>query len=285
MALALSRPDFDLFVPDHSEPALALERTTHLGVGAHADDLEILAAHGIVECFGRADAWFTGVVVTDGAGSARAPADGEADPDAARLKATRRREQREAASLGEYGAQLQLAHPSADVKSGSDAVVRDLEVVLRATRPGVVYTHALSDRHPSHVAVTLALIAACRRLEPGSRPGRVLGAEVWGDLDWLAEADKVRLPLSEREELQAALLGVFASQIGPGKRYDLATLGRRRAHATFSDSHALDRHAGLAYAMDLTPLVDGGDPATFLRALVQRFEAEALSRVTAVRRD
>ena len=30
-----------------------------------------MAYHGVAECFGRKDKWFTGVVVTNGAGSPR----------------------------------------------------------------------------------------------------------------------------------------------------------------------------------------------------------------------
>ena len=62
----------DFFVPDGTAPAEALNRTTHLCITAHQDDIEIMAYHGIVECYGRTDRWFTGVVVTNGAGSPRA---------------------------------------------------------------------------------------------------------------------------------------------------------------------------------------------------------------------
>ena len=61
----------DLFVPDGSPADAALARTTHLCIAAHQDDIEIMAYHGIAECFGRKDRGFTGVVVTNGAGSPR----------------------------------------------------------------------------------------------------------------------------------------------------------------------------------------------------------------------
>ena len=51
------------------------------------------------------------------------------------------------------------------------------------------------------------------------------------------------------------LIGAFDSQIAGGKRYDLAAAGRKRANATFLDSHAVDRATAVEYAMDLTPLV------------------------------
>src|SRR5258708_9857405 len=65
------QPNADFFVPDGAAPDAALARTTHLCIAAHQDDIEIMAYHGIAECFGRNDRWFTGVVVTDGPVSPR----------------------------------------------------------------------------------------------------------------------------------------------------------------------------------------------------------------------
>jgi LmbE family N-acetylglucosaminyl deacetylase len=266
-----------IFVPDGAPAAAALARTTHLGVGAHADDLEIMAIHGILGCYEHAERWFCGAIVTDGTGGPVAAEMG----DAARLRDVRRREQERAALLGRYGAQVFLDHASADVKNANErAPVADLVTLLRATRPEIVYTHALSDAHDTHVAVVLRLIAACRELAPAERPARVLGCEVWRDLDWLSPSDKVPLPVDERPELQSELVGVFESQLAL-KRYDEAALGRRRAHAVFSDSHAGDRHRGLVWAMDLSPLVSGGgNPAEFARGLVRRLEDDVLARLT-----
>ena len=61
----------DDFIPDQTDPAIALKRVTHLGIVSHQDDLEIAAYHGITECFKSGDKWFGGVVVTDGSGSPR----------------------------------------------------------------------------------------------------------------------------------------------------------------------------------------------------------------------
>src|SRR5258708_12009289 len=69
--MKLSQSDADIFVPDGSPVAAALARTTHLCIAAHQDDIEIMAWHGIAECHGSTDRWFTGVVVTDGSGSPR----------------------------------------------------------------------------------------------------------------------------------------------------------------------------------------------------------------------
>jgi hypothetical protein len=61
-----------VFVPDGLPVEQALARTTHIGIGAHQDDLEIMATHGILACYRQPDKWFTGIVVTNGRGSPRA---------------------------------------------------------------------------------------------------------------------------------------------------------------------------------------------------------------------
>ena len=280
--MKLSRPSAEIFVPDQVPLGGALSRTTHLGVGAHHDDLELMAAHGILECFARTDRWFTGVVVSDGAGSAR-DFEYQAFSDE-QMKAVRRAEQKKAAYVGEYGAQFLLDHPSAAIKDKAELVVQqELTEILRAARPTVVYTHNLADKHDTHVAVALRVIDACRALDPAARPERLIGCEVWRDLDWLCDADKVSMPVDRHENLLNALMGVFDSQIAGGKRYDLATAGRRRAHATYFESHGTDQHTGLIWGMDLTPLMHGGEPGAYLGALLQRFEAEVSSRVRRLR--
>jgi LmbE family N-acetylglucosaminyl deacetylase len=236
-----------------------------------------MAIHGILACHLASDRSFTGAIVTDGVGAPKA----ELVPDGPELRELRRAEQKRAAELGRYGAVAFLDHPSSAVKDPADErVTDDLVALLRASRPEVVYTHSLADSHDTHVAVALRLIDACRRLDLEERPARVLGCEVWRDLDWLDAADKVELPLDGNAELQAALIGVFASQLGAGKRYDLAALGRRRAHAVFSDARGADRHEGVVWAMDLTALAHGDvEPVEHLRALLQRFSSDVMARI------
>lgn len=252
--MKFSRPDADVFAPDGTAPAAALARTTHLCLGAHQDDIEIMAHAGIAECYGRPDKHFTGVVVTNGAGSPRTGR--YATMSDVEMQAVRRAEQRRAAEIGRYNLQLQLAHPSADVKGAGHAGVRaDFLAIFGGCSPEVVYLHQPADKHPTHVAVFLRCLEALRALPRERRPRRVLGCEVWRDLDWLPDENKIALDASARPELAAELLQVFASQIAGGKRYDLATLGRRAANATFHTSHATDRATAITWAMDLTPLV------------------------------
>jgi len=264
----LGRDGSEIFVPDALAPQPALARTTHLAVAAHQDDLEIMACAGILACFQRRDRWLCGVVVTDGSGSPRDDLYKEYSDD--EMRAIRRLEQRKAAVVGEYGALVLLDYPSAAVKdSSSSAPVADLERLLQAARPEIVYTHNLADKHDTHVAVALRVIEALRRLPAAERPRQLYGCEVWRDLDWMVDTDKAAFDCSAHENLQAALLGVFDSQISGGKRYDLATLGRRRANATYYAAHSVDVATGMAFAMDLTPLVT--EPARDIRSYTQEF--------------
>ncbi|MCK5861479.1 MAG: PIG-L family deacetylase [Candidatus Hydrogenedentes bacterium] len=244
----------EIYIPDAAALPGALARTTHLAVGAHQDDLEIMAFDGIIACFQQADKYFSGVVVTNGGGSARSGV--YADNTDSEMMALRRMEQKKAAMVGEYAAQFLLDHPSSAVKDAAcTQVVDDLYTILEAARPEIVYTHNPADKHDTHVGVMLRLVAAIRRLPIEIRPKKLYGCEVWRDLDWMIDADKVAFDVSAHENLQAALIGVFDSQVAGGKRYDLATLGRRRAHATYHASHDVDTATGITFAMDLMPLI------------------------------
>ena len=278
--MKFSHPASDIYVPAGGDPAAALARTTHLCVAAHQDDIEVIALSGIAACHGRDDRSFTGVVVTNGAGSSRT------GPYAAftdeQMQAVRREEQRKAAALGRYGLQLQLAHPSADVKKpGHPGVAADLDAVFAASRPGVVYLHNPADKHDTHVAVFLRCIEAIRRLPRDRRPPRVLGCEGWRNLDWLLDSDKVVLDDGAMPGLAGPILAVFDSQIAGGKRYDLAVAGRRAANATFLNSHQSDTLTAATWAMDLTPLAldDTLSVEEFAIAHVERLRADVAARL------
>lgn len=270
----------EIYIPDHEPTDKALSRTTHLCFSAHQDDIEIMAAQPILECFQQKDKWFTGVVVTDGRGSPRDSMYKNYNDEEMRL--VRFKEQRKAAFVGEYAAQVLLDYPSKVVKDASrQEPVEDMVSLLRASHPEIVYTHNLADKHDTHVGVALRVIEAIRKLGQTERPARLVGCEVWRALDWMADPDKVLLDVSDHENLQSALLGVFDSQIVGGKRYDLATLGRRRANATYFESHGVDETAGLSFAMDMTPLIidDNKNPLEFIREFIQRFGQDVTERI------
>lgn len=279
--MKFSHPAADVYVPEPGlAPEAALARTSHLCVAAHQDDIEIMAYHGIAECFGRGDRWFSGVVVTNGAGSPRSGV--YANYTDAQMQDVRRQEQRKAALVGEYSIQLQLAHPSSAVKDRANAAVQaDLATIFSTAQAEVVYLHQPADKHDTHIGVLAHSIAALRKLPAAQRPKRVLGCEVWRDLDWMVDADKQVLDAGRFPNLAMALVGVFDSQISGGKRYDLATAGRRVAHATYHTSHATDQFQGITWAMDLTPVVN--DPTLSLSdytlGYVERLKQDIAARL------
>jgi LmbE family N-acetylglucosaminyl deacetylase len=276
-----SHPASDILVPDSKlTPDAALARTTHLCVAAHQDDIEIMAYHGIAECFGQDDKWFSGVVVTNGAGSPRSGIYGSYTD--AQMQEVRQQEQRKAARVGEYSIQIQLGHPSSAVKERANAAVQsDLRAIFTAAGADVVYLHQPADKHDTHVGVLGHSLAALRTLPADRRPKRVLGCEVWRDLDWMLDSDKQVLDTGGFPNLAMALVGVFDSQITGGKRYDLATAGRRIAHATYHTSHATDQFQGITWAMDLTPLVHQPELsiADYTRQHIERFQQDVAARL------
>jgi LmbE family N-acetylglucosaminyl deacetylase len=280
--MKLHLPSADVFVPDGRPVAEALARVTHLGIGAHQDDLEFMAFHGILACFHSDTEWFGGVTCTNGGGSARSgPYAQYSDEE---MVAVRREEQRQAAIVGRYGVMVQLDYPSAAARNPADLRLReDLRSILSATRPRVVYTHNPADKHETHIAVVVPVIHAIRDLPRDERPGAVHGCEVWRDLDWLGDREKVIHDVGGNESLAAALNGIFDSQIAGGKRYDLAVMGRRRANATFFESHGVDDSDGVAFAMDLTPLIHDAslDIVEYVTGAIDRFKADVVAKLTA----
>jgi LmbE family N-acetylglucosaminyl deacetylase len=283
--MKFSRPDADIHLPSVSRgltPEAALARTTHLCVIAHQDDIEINAYAAVAECYGRNDRFFTGVVMTNGAGSARTGR--FASTTDVEMQAIRREEQRRAADIGKYNLQIQLGHPSGDVKQAAHAGVRaDLAAIFGGCTPAlrVVYLHQPADKHDTHVACFLRCIEAMRTLPRERRPARVLGVEGWRDLDWLADADKVAMDVSANPALAAQLINVFESQIAGGKRYDRAALGRRAANATFHTSHATDTADSISWAMDLSSLVqdESLSPLDFALKHVDRLRSDVATRL------
>jgi len=279
--MQFSRDTAEIFIPDGVSIEQALARTTHLTISAHHDDIEIMASQPILQCFQRQDMWFTGVVLSDGRGSPRNGMYQEYTDEA--MRQVRIKEQKKAAFIGEYAALVLLDYPSKEIKDNSDnRVTDDIVQILNTTHPQLVYTHNLADKHDTHVATALRVIRAIRSLLDTERPQKLYGCEVWRDLDWMVDSDKVAFDLSAQENLQMALLGVYDSQISGGKRYDLASLGRRRANATYYESHGVDTSSELTYAMDLTPLIVSPerDIFAYVQEYIQRFAHDVADRLT-----
>ncbi len=276
----LHLPTADVFIPDGQPIDAALARVTHLGIGAHQDDLEFMAFHGIQACFPGGADWFGGVTCTNGSSSARTGAYAKFTDE--EMVAARREEQRQAAMVGRYAAMIQLDYPGEIARDSADSRLReDLRAILAATQPRVVYTHNPADKHETHIAVVVPVLQAIRALPRAQRPQTVHGCEVWRNLDWMPDAEKVVHDVGGHENLAAALNGLFDSQIAGGKRYDLAVMGRRRANATFFESHGVDASDALAFAMDLTPLLtdDTLDMVDYVTGFIDRFRADVVVKL------
>ena len=281
--MKLKNANAEFFVPDNTPVEQALARTTCMAISAHQDDIEFMAYDGILKCFGKSDEWFYAVVVTNGAGS---PREGlYANYSDADMQAIRKIEQKKAAYVGEYGALSLLDYSSSAVKDANNKdIVEELRTLITEAKPKVIYTHNLADKHDTHVGVVAKVITAIRELPESLRPEKLYGCEVWRNLDWVNDDEKVVFDVSEHSNIGAALNEVFDSQIAGGKRYDLAVAGRRLANATFSASHGVDTATGLLFGMDLTPLIKdvNMDIVTYVQGYINRFSSDVANRLNKV---
>lgn len=278
--MKLKNPKAEFFVPDNKAVDEALKRTTHMAIAAHQDDIEIMAAHGMLECFGRDDRWFFGVVVTNGAGSPRNGLYAKYTDE--EMQQVRKMEQKKSAFVGEYSGVALLDYPSGPVKDPKNSeVVQELKELIATAQPQVIYTHNLADKHDTHVAVVLRVIAALRLLPKESRPEKVYACEVWRNLDWVTDNEKVLFDVSEHPNIVNAILEVHDSQDLGGKRYDLAAVGRRLANATFFESHETDKATALTFGIDLTPLIDDPklDLNEYIQGYINRFKDDVTNRL------
>lgn len=281
--MKLVKESAEIFIPDNKPLDEALSRTTHMSIAAHQDDIEIMAYHGISECFGREDKWFLGVVVTNGAGSPRDDIYASySDEDMQKIRKT---EQKKAAFVGEYSAAVLMDYSSKEVKNPQNRdIIDELKELISAAQPDILYTHNLADKHDTHIGVVIKTIQAVRELSPELRPKKLYGCEVWRGLDWVSDSEKVLFDVSTRQNIAAAVLAVHDSQICGGKRYDLATAGRRMANATYSESHGVDISSSVIYGMDLTPLIEDTsiDIRAYIQGYIERFSRDVFDRISKV---
>jgi len=278
--MKFNKKEAELFVPDNEKMEIAFSRTTVLCIAAHQDDIEIMAFAPIIDCYGKNDKWFTGVVVTDGAGSPRSGIYQEYTDEA--MKEIRIKEQKTASIIGKYSAQFQLAYPSSEVKDNDNAsLIEEIKNIIEKCNPEVIYTHNLADKHDTHVAVAIRVIQAIRLLDEDKRPRKVYSLEVWRGLDWLNDEDKSVFDTSGHPNVASALLGVYDSQIAGGKRYDLAAIGRRSSNATFFGSHSVDSSDSVSYGLDITEMTfDEKFPMTgFISKYIENFKNEVENRI------
>jgi LmbE family N-acetylglucosaminyl deacetylase len=278
--MKLNQKNAVLFIPDRQPVEKAISRSTHMCIAAHHDDIEIMAYDGIIKCYESESDWFFGVVVTNGSGSARTGAYAKYTDQM--MMDIRKEEQIKAATLGRFGALAMLDYSSAETKDPkNDVIIDEIAMLIRKAQPQVLYTHNLADKHDTHIGVATKVIRALRKLDPKERPNRLYGCEVWRGLDWMLDEEKITLDASSNPSLATALIEVFDSQIAGGKRYDLATMGRRLANATYYTSHQVDQSNQLIYAMDLTPLMldDQLDITTYVTSYIDRFKHDVMNKI------
>lgn len=278
--IKLNNPGATLFFPDDFTPEEAFAHTTHLGIGAHQDDIEIMAYHGILQCLHKKELWFGGIACTDGRGT---PGNGPyAHCTEEEMRAIRAREQNTAAAIGQYSFVAQLDYNSESIRNPvSEDLKNDLKQLLKTTSPSIIYTHNPADKHDTHVAVCVAVIEALRESPVGDVPPTVYGCEVWRSLDWLLDADKVIMSVAGHENIANALLGAHDSQISSGKKYNRATVGRWLSNATFFDPRSQDIASKVSFAMDLSPLVQNPDLdiSDYVQRYIERVAADITARL------
>lgn len=276
-------PKAEIYLPNLAKKG----KKKYLCISAHHDDTEFMAFHGILKAFYDRDAAFYAAITTDGAGCVRTgPYKDYTDEDMIKVRAV---EQKKAAEVGSYGGLYLLNYTSKEAKDPSnDSIANDFTEILEELKPDVVYMHNPLDKHPTHLGVCAKTMRALCALSEKNRPEKVYGCEVWRGLDFAPEDLKVTLDVSGGESLAAAVMGVFDSQIAGGKRYDLATAGRRRSNATYGESHEADAATETNYALDLTPVMEGKITLTeYAEMVLNGFKAGALialRRVTEVKK-
>ena len=112
------KPEAALFIPDQGDERIAFQTTTRMAIVAHPDDAEILAYHGIVECFDNPNESFGCVTMTNGSSSPRDFS--YADYTDEEMVQVRRVEQRTASMIGKYSFVAQLDYHSKELRDGDN---------------------------------------------------------------------------------------------------------------------------------------------------------------------
>ena len=133
-------------------------------------------------------------------------------------KGTPELRQREAAAAARvYGAAFRLCLDLGDNRvAATDAVVRRLAAIIRASRPRIVASHLAEERHPDHRAAhelvrRAVFAAALSNLDLDVGEHHVVGATLGFPTDRALDGD-VHVDVSEVWEARLATMQAFASQ-------------------------------------------------------------------------
>lgn len=257
----------------------ALARTTHVGVGAHQDDVEIMAGPMLLK---NKDSWMT-VIVTDGAASKSVLNGVATDLTPRQLTDMRQREQREAAR--ETGTPvIQLKYPSAAVGGHMGEGKREEAAFALGTlfaampRTQEVFGHNPIDKHATHLGVLAVQTAALRAAKPPQLKN-VYAMEVWGGLTGIPESQLSMFVVEDGKDLAAinTLVGKYQSQIqGQGRDYAATTTARMVGHGGYvSNPHLSNPPVGMVIGLDITDFAKGEscDMGALAKELLERAAA------------
>lgn len=232
-----------------------LLRTTHIGIGAHHDDLEIMAYSSISSCYKQNLPSFLGIIITNGENSPR-KGDYKNVSNSEMIK-IRINEQINASNIGKYSGVIMFNLTSKNLKSTINYnLISDLATIISKSDPSNIITHNPFDNHDSHVCTFINVIKALKTLKPEDISNtKILGSEVWGSLDWIPKKYKVLLDTSYDNDFFISLMSCFKSQIVGGKNYIEATNGRRISNATYLEYEHIENYSSVNFALDLSELV------------------------------
>ncbi len=256
-----------------------LQHATDVSVGAHQDDVEIMAGPMMLDTVKAPNKQWLSVIVTDGAASKSVLNGCATELSPKQLTDMRQLEQRKAAKLANAPV-IQLKYPSATV-NGHMGVGKKNEAAyalgtLFAATPNVerVFGHNPLDKHPTHIAVFAAQTAALRAAKP-PKLEKAYGMEVWGGLTGLPESmlSVFEVGNDHLVKLQQ-IIEVFQSQIlGQGRDYATGTIARIRGHGAYvSSPHLPNPPAGMVIGIDVTDFTRGQshDMGGLAESLLQR---------------
>jgi LmbE family N-acetylglucosaminyl deacetylase len=234
---------------DHVSYEDMISRSTHIGIAAHHDDLEIMAFHAISQCFESQDLSFLGIILTDGANSPRT--NEYRNTRNSEMIELRKKEQIEACRRGKYGGIIFLNLTSDQVKKNDPRLRQNLKQIVRLAKPLEIILHNPFDFHPTHRASFFYTLETLESFQPSIEKSTIIASEVWGSLEWLPKQYRIIMDTSGSKNLAHDLLSCFSSQIQGGKNYLEATLGRRISNATFHHFDATDERYSMNFGLNM----------------------------------
>lgn len=229
--------------------------TNLLAIGAHHDDIEVMAMDGILKAYGSKKYSFYACVLSDGVNCVKSGKYAELTDK--EMIETRNQEQTRASQIGEYADLKMLKYSQEDIENDEKGkIVKEIRQMILDIKPDIVYTHNIFDKSPMHKMTCKRVIEAILGLEEEDRPRLVYGCEIFRSLDWLPDKYKVVFDLSENKELQSRLIGVYDTRAEQARNYNKAIVGRKIAHAIFGTQNTdIEEEKLIWYGINLTPVI------------------------------